>query len=56
MSPYGEHGKGLKVRGRAPDNLVFELPIGRFRSGDRKVAIFAPKAGKAALVGVGPAK
>ncbi len=34
----GEHGKGLEVRGRAPDDLVFELPIGRFLSGDRKVS------------------
>ncbi len=33
----GEHGKGLKVRGRAPNDLVFELPIGRFLSGDRRV-------------------
>jgi hypothetical protein len=31
----GEHAKGLKVRGRAPDGLVFELPIGCFLSGDR---------------------
>jgi GTPase involved in cell partitioning and DNA repair len=38
----GEHGKGLKVRGRAPDDLVLELPIGRFLSGDRKVAISTP--------------
>jgi hypothetical protein len=43
----------MKVRGRAPDDLVFDLPIGRFRSGDRKVAIFAPKAGKAVLVRAG---
>jgi len=50
----GEHGKGLKVRGRAPDDLVFDLPIGRFLSGDRKVAILAPKAGKAVPIGVGP--
>jgi hypothetical protein len=52
----GVHGTGLRIRGLAPDDLVFELPIGRFSSGDRKVAIFAPRAGKAALVGVGPAK
>ena len=52
----GEHGKGLRVRGRAPDDLVVELPIGRFLSGDRKVAIRTLKAGKAALVGVGPAR
>jgi hypothetical protein len=35
----GAHGTGLKVRGRAPDDLVFELGVGRFLSGDRKVAI-----------------
>jgi hypothetical protein len=34
----GAHGTGLKVRGRAPDDLVFELGLGRFLSGDRKVA------------------
>jgi hypothetical protein len=38
----GAHGTGLKVRGLAPDDLVFELPIGRFLSGDRKVAISTP--------------
>jgi hypothetical protein len=47
------HGTGLKIWGRAPDDLVFELPVGRFLSGDRKVAIFAPKAGKAVPIGVG---
>jgi hypothetical protein len=35
----GAHGTGLRIEGRAPDDLVFELPIGRFLSGDRKVAI-----------------
>jgi hypothetical protein len=35
----GAHGTGLKIRGRAPDDLVFELPVGWFLSGDRKVAI-----------------
>jgi hypothetical protein len=49
----GVHGTGLRIRGRAPDDLVFDLPVGRFRSGDRKVAIFAPKAGKAALAWAG---
>jgi hypothetical protein len=34
----GAHGTGLKVRGRAPDDLVFELGVGRFRSGDRRIA------------------
>jgi len=33
----GAHGRGLKVWGRAPDNLLFELGVGRFGSGDRKV-------------------
>jgi hypothetical protein len=32
-----EHGNGLRAPGRAPDALVFELPIGRFRSGDRRI-------------------
>jgi hypothetical protein len=31
------HGGLIRIRGRAPDDLVFELPIGRFLSGDRKV-------------------
>ena len=35
------------------DELVLELPVSRLRSGDRKVAIFAPKAGKAALAWAG---
>ena len=34
----GVHGTGLRIRGRAPDALVFELPMGRFRSGDRRIA------------------
>jgi hypothetical protein len=34
----GAHGTGLKIRGRAPGDLVFELPVGRFRSNDRKIA------------------
>jgi hypothetical protein len=38
----GVHGRGLNVWGRAPDALVFELGVGHFHSGDRKVAIFAP--------------
>jgi hypothetical protein len=35
---HGAHGTGLEIRGLAADDLVFELPVGRFRSGDRKVA------------------
>jgi hypothetical protein len=35
----GVHGRGLKIRGRAPDDLDFELGVGRFRSGDRKIAL-----------------
>jgi hypothetical protein len=34
----GVHDGLIRIRGRAPDNLVFELPIGRFLSGDRKLA------------------
>jgi hypothetical protein len=49
----GVHGSGLKVGGRAPDDLVFDLPVGRFLSGDRKAT---PKAGKAVLVGAGPGR
>jgi hypothetical protein len=48
------HGGRVRIRGKAPDDLVFDLPVGRFHSGDRKVAIRTPKAGKAALVGAGP--
>ena len=50
----GVHGGRVRIRGNAPDDLVFDLPIGRFLSGDRKVAIRTPKAGKAELVGAGP--
>jgi hypothetical protein len=32
----GAHGTGLKIRSRAPEDLIFELGMGRFRSGDRK--------------------
>ena len=38
----GVHGAGLKIRGRAPDDLVFELGVGRFRSGDRAVGLAQP--------------
>ncbi len=29
------HGGVIRISGRAPDALVFEMPLGRFRSGDR---------------------
>jgi hypothetical protein len=28
----------IRISGRAPDALVFEVPLGRFRSGDRAIA------------------
>jgi hypothetical protein len=31
----GVHAGVIRITGRAPDELVFELPLGRFRSGDR---------------------
>jgi hypothetical protein len=31
----GVHAGVIRITGRAPDALVFELPVGRFRSGDR---------------------
>jgi hypothetical protein len=31
------HGGVIRISGRAPDGLVFEMPLGRFRSGDRVV-------------------
>jgi hypothetical protein len=31
----GVHAGLIRIAGRAPDDLVFELPLGRFRSGDR---------------------
>jgi hypothetical protein len=31
----GVHTGLIRIAGRAPDHLVFELPLGRFRSGDR---------------------
>jgi hypothetical protein len=33
----GVHAGALRIRGRAPDDLVFDLPVGRFLSGDRKL-------------------
>jgi hypothetical protein len=34
----GVHGGGLRIWGRAPDGLRFELPVGRFRSHDRRLS------------------
>jgi len=34
----GVHGGRIRITGRAPDALLFELGVGRFRSGDRKIA------------------
>jgi hypothetical protein len=31
------HGRVIRISGRAPDALVFEMPLARFRSGDRVV-------------------
>ena len=31
----GVHSGLIRIAGRAPDRLLFELPLGRFRSGDR---------------------
>jgi len=31
------HTDVIRISGRAPDELVFEMPLGRFRSGDRAV-------------------
>jgi hypothetical protein len=33
----GVHLRRIRITGRAPDGLVFELPIGRFASGDVKM-------------------
>jgi hypothetical protein len=32
------HGGSIRISGRAPDRLVFEMPLGRFASGDLRVA------------------
>jgi hypothetical protein len=32
------HGGVIRIVGRAPGALVFEMPLGRFRSGDRAVS------------------
>jgi hypothetical protein len=29
------HAGVIRIRGRAPDRLVFEMPLVRYRSGDR---------------------
>jgi hypothetical protein len=34
----GVHGGSIRISGRAPDRLVFEMPLGRFASGDLRVA------------------
>jgi len=34
----GVHGGVIRITGRAPEGLVFELPLGRFAAGDRVVA------------------
>jgi hypothetical protein len=31
----GDHAGWIRTTGSAPDDLVFELPVGHFRSGDR---------------------
>jgi hypothetical protein len=34
----GVHAGWIRIMGRAPDGLVFDLPVGRFRSGDRRTS------------------
>jgi hypothetical protein len=41
----GVHAGMLRIQGRAPGALVFELPLGRFTSGDRRLAQ-APRRGE----------
>jgi 5-methylcytosine-specific restriction endonuclease McrA len=37
------HHRGvIRISGRAPDALLFELPVGRFRSGDRCATLPPP--------------
>ena len=50
------HRGTIRMRGRAPDDLAFNLPVGPFVSCDREVAIRMPKAGKAVLVGAWPGR
>jgi hypothetical protein len=33
------HGGLIRIRGRAPEALVFEMPLDRFGSGDLRVAL-----------------
>jgi len=33
----GVHAGVIRISGRAPDELVLKLPLGRFRSGDRLI-------------------
>ena len=33
----GRHTGSLRIRGQAPDGLIYELGVGRFRSGDVKL-------------------
>ena len=35
----GVHAGNLAIRGRAPDGLIYELGVGRFRSGDVKLGV-----------------
>ncbi len=38
----GVHAGVIRITGRAPDRLIFELPLGRFRSGDRCATLPPP--------------
>jgi hypothetical protein len=37
------HGGVIRISGRAPDRLAFEMPLGRFRSGDRAAVALRPR-------------
>jgi hypothetical protein len=44
----GVHGGTLRIRGRAPEGLLYELGVGtgdpeRFRSGDQRIAVGGPR-------------
>jgi hypothetical protein len=39
----GVHAGVIRISGRAPGGLVFELPLGRFGSGDRALPVSAPR-------------
>lgn len=41
----GVHGGSIRISGRAPDRLVFEMPLGRFGSGDLRVALAEQRVG-----------